>query len=89
MTKTQENSPLYNEWLCKQLDSEACRNGGDGAYAWRARDLCGKAKTLIETLNAEKAKLERDRISVVQELDKTKKLLKGYRKLVKKAKLRK
>lgn len=36
--------------LIEALKSEACRNGGQGAYAWRARELCGKAADALERL---------------------------------------
>jgi len=36
--------------LVSKLRSEGCRNGGDGSYAWRARELCTKAANMLERL---------------------------------------
>lgn len=38
--------------LVERLRSEGCRNGGDGSYAWLARELCSKAADEIERLRA-------------------------------------
>lgn len=43
--------------LVEAARSEAARNGANSAYAWRARELCGKLATLIETQAAEIAAL--------------------------------
>lgn len=37
--------------LVGKLRSEGCRNGGDGSYAWRSRDLCTKAADMLERLS--------------------------------------
>lgn len=39
--------------MVARLREEAARNGGQGAYAWRSRELCGKAAELIEAQAAE------------------------------------
>ncbi len=38
--------------LVERLQIEAARNGGQGAYAWSARELCGKAANKIIELQA-------------------------------------
>lgn len=35
-----------------RLMAEHARNGGDGAYAWRSRELCGLAAAEITTLRS-------------------------------------
>ncbi len=49
----------YTELKAK-LQSEFARNGGQGAYAWGARELCGKASDAITALEARVAELEAD-----------------------------
>ena len=44
--------------LIERLRTEHARNGGDGAYAWRSRELCGKAADEIERLTAEVQRLD-------------------------------
>lgn len=39
--------------LIERLRAEHARNGGQGAYAWSSRELCGKAATEIERLTAQ------------------------------------
>jgi len=39
--------------LIERLRAEHVRNGGQGAYAWKSRELCGKAATEIERLTAQ------------------------------------
>lgn len=41
--------------LVEQLRDEAGRNGGQGAYAWRPRELCGKAAAKILSLQSQLA----------------------------------
>lgn len=41
--------------LVEQLRDEAGRNGGQGAYAWRSRELCGKAAAKILSLQSQLA----------------------------------
>ena len=36
--------------IVEKLKAEHCRNGGQGAYAWKARELCGQAASEIEAL---------------------------------------
>lgn len=43
--------------LLERLRTEKARNGGQGAYAWNSRELCGKAADRIEALQAEVARL--------------------------------
>ncbi len=43
--------------LLERLRTEKARNGGQGAYAWTSRELCGKAADRIEALQAEVARL--------------------------------
>lgn len=43
--------------LVERLRAEHARNGGQGAYAWQSRELCGKAADEIERLEAEKAQI--------------------------------
>ena len=43
--------------LLERLRTEKARNGGQGAYAWNSRELCGKAADRIEALQAEVAGL--------------------------------
>lgn len=43
--------------LIERLRDENARNGGQGAYAWVARELCGKAADLLTTQAAEIAEL--------------------------------
>jgi hypothetical protein len=48
--------------LVERLDVEHTRNGGQGAYAWQARELCGKAAAEIRSLRAEVQRLTYDGI---------------------------
>jgi len=41
--------------LIERLRDEHARNGGQGAYAWQSRELCGKAAEIIAQLQAELA----------------------------------
>jgi hypothetical protein len=36
--------------IVERLRAEGCRNGGQGAYAWRARELCSEAADEINRL---------------------------------------
>jgi hypothetical protein len=36
--------------IVERLRAEGCRNGGQGAYAWRARELCSEAADEINLL---------------------------------------
>ena len=44
--------------LVARLRTEHARNGGNGAYAWQSRELCGKAADRIEILTAEVQRLD-------------------------------
>ena len=44
--------------LVKRLRDEGGRNGGQGAYAWTARELCLKAATALAAKDAEIASLK-------------------------------
>lgn len=44
--------------LKERLRTEYARNGGQGAYAWRSRELCGQAAARIETLEAALRRIE-------------------------------
>lgn len=48
------------EELIKQLEAKAARNGGAGAYAWQARELCGKAAAALTLMQRELARLADD-----------------------------
>lgn len=43
--------------LIERLRDEYARNGRQGAYAWQARELCGKAAVTIAQLQAELAEV--------------------------------
>jgi hypothetical protein len=45
-------SEQETEGLVERLLVESNKNGGQGAYAWRARKLCGEAAAAIQSLQS-------------------------------------
>lgn len=53
--------------LVERLRAEQARNGGQGAYAWTARELCGKAAARIAEQDR-LLQLARDLIAAVDQM---------------------
>lgn len=42
------------EAMVERLLAEGCKNGGQGSYAWKARELCTKAAAMLAALAEER-----------------------------------
>lgn len=54
------------EAMVERLSDEAALNGGAGAYAWRARSLCGEAAAMLRSQQVE---IERLREALTEIVD--------------------
>lgn len=55
---TDATTPEAVAALVYTMEAEHVRNGGQGAYAWTARELCGKGAATLTTLMARVEELE-------------------------------
>lgn len=55
--------------LVEQLSNEGGLNGGSGAYAWRARELCAKAAAALTTQARRNAELEAEHARLREALE--------------------
>ncbi|MEN9418401.1 MAG: hypothetical protein RI988_2021 [Pseudomonadota bacterium] len=61
--------------LVQRLEAEHARNGGQGAYAWSSRELCGKAAAEIRSLREQVAQ---ERAGIVAWLRETADMMQGF-----------